>query len=198
MHGRFIPDVSKHGALARNISHSRPWRSQRYRHQAGRAKRSRDDFGCFGFGPLVTMSEWEVRGLKGIEETKQVPPPEGSVSKRREIVRARPTVLAVPPGKRNGREHQDSASATPARQRDRQRPTPVEHRRAQAVRRPFGEKWDVSSIDPQGFFNGDSLRRGWRDSRSLRGRRSRPSRAWRRRQRIDRSSRRNRGHGCFD
>ncbi len=37
-----------------------------------------------------------------------MPPPEGSVSKRREIAQARPTVLAVPPGKRNGREHQDS------------------------------------------------------------------------------------------
>ena len=36
-----------------------------------------------------------------------MPPPEGSVSKRREIVRARSTVVAVPPGKRNGREHQD-------------------------------------------------------------------------------------------
>jgi hypothetical protein len=32
----------------------------------------------------------------------------GLDSKRRDIVKARPTVLAVPPGKRNGREHQDS------------------------------------------------------------------------------------------
>ncbi len=44
-----------------------------------------------------------------------------------------------------------SASATPARQRDRQRPTHVEHRRAQAVRRPFGVPWRVSSVDPVGF-----------------------------------------------
>jgi hypothetical protein len=35
-----------------------------------------------------------------------VPPPEGSVWKRLEVVPARPTVVAVPPGKGNGREHQ--------------------------------------------------------------------------------------------
>jgi hypothetical protein len=36
-----------------------------------------------------------------------VPPPEGSVAKRPEVARARPTEVAVPPGKGDGREHQD-------------------------------------------------------------------------------------------
>ena len=36
-----------------------------------------------------------------------MPPTEGSVPKRPEVARARPTEVAVPPGKGNGREHQD-------------------------------------------------------------------------------------------
>ncbi len=44
-----------------------------------------------------------------------------------------------------------SASATPARQRDRQRPTHVEHRRAQAVKKTFGVPWRFSSLDPSRF-----------------------------------------------
>ena len=38
---------------------------------------------------------------------KQVPPPEAPAPKRLSVVRTRSTAVAVPPGKRNGWEHQD-------------------------------------------------------------------------------------------
>jgi len=50
-----------------------------------------------------------IRGASQVEgsEEKQVPPPEGPAPNRRIVVQARSTAVAVPPGKRNGREHQD-------------------------------------------------------------------------------------------
>jgi hypothetical protein len=45
-----------------------------------------------------------------------------------------------------------SASATPARQRDRQRPSHVEGRRAKAVEKPFGAHRVVSSAELRGFL----------------------------------------------
>jgi hypothetical protein len=106
-HGQFVSDGTKWGTLgAKRLA----------RLESGETK----DIAIKPTAPsevVVTpgASSWTARcGLVASErgernqEIKQVPPPEGSVSKRREIVRARPTVLAVPPGKGNGREHQDS------------------------------------------------------------------------------------------
>ena len=82
---------------------------------------------------------------------KQVPPPEGSVSKRREVVRARSTVVAIPPGKGNGREHQD------LRRRHLLVREIVNDPRTSniAALRPLEElsanQWRVSSIDPSAF-----------------------------------------------
>jgi hypothetical protein len=106
-HGQFVSEESKRGTLgAKRLA----------RLESGETK----DIGIKPTAPSEVVetpgaSSWTARcGLVASErgernqEIKQVPPPEGSVSKRREIVRARPTVLAIPPGKGNGREHQDS------------------------------------------------------------------------------------------
>ena len=71
------------------------------------------------------------RGSRGGDESRcrlrKVPPA------RRDAVRLRSTAFAVPPGKRDDREHQDLAKTTPARQGNQQRPA----RRAVAVHKPL-------------------------------------------------------------
>ena len=76
-----------------------------------------------------------MEGLK----IKQVPPPEGSDSKRREIVPARPTVLAVPPGKGNDREHQDSRRRHLLVREIVNDPRPSNIAALRPLERPFGE-----------------------------------------------------------
>jgi hypothetical protein len=88
-------------------------------------------------------------GWEGVEK-KQVPPPEGPLSMRQESFESGRPWFAIPPGKGNGREHQDLRRRH-LLVRDRKRPPHFDTLRAQAVMRAFGEPSSVSSIQPSPF-----------------------------------------------
>jgi hypothetical protein len=101
--------------------------------------------------------------VDGVGE-KQVPPPEGPAPKR---LFSRPG--QVDRGRRTPREEErlgapGSASATPARQRDRQRPPHADQCRAKVVRKTFDARTVISSVVPSGFLAPDSMGTGWADS----------------------------------
>jgi len=94
---------------------------------------------------------------------KQVPPPEGPLSMRQKSFESGRPWFAVPPGKGNGREHQDLRRRH-LLVRDRQRPphfdTSPRSGRYETFRRSI-ERF----INPTlAFFTGVSLRRAWSDS----------------------------------
>jgi hypothetical protein len=101
-------------------------------------------------------------GWEGVEK-KQVPPPEGPLSMRQESFESGRPWFAIPPGKGNGREHQDLRRRH-LLVRDRQRPphfdTSPRSGRYESFRRTF-----ECFINPTlAFFDRASFRRVWSDS----------------------------------
>jgi hypothetical protein len=64
---------------------------------------------------------------------KQVPPPEAPARNDVSVVQARSTAVAVPPGKRNGWEHQDLRRRHLLVTEKRKRPPHADQRRGKAV-----------------------------------------------------------------
>jgi hypothetical protein len=96
---------------------------------------------------------------------KQVPPPEAPVPKRPSNARSRSTAVAVPPGKKNGWEHQDLRRRhLLVSEKTKNVPrTPLE-RRGKAVRRAFDPGTAISSVVSSSFLGPGSVRRACDDS----------------------------------
>ena len=94
---------------------------------------------------------------------KQVPPPEAPAPKRLFVVRARSTAVAVPPGKRNGWEHQDLRRRHLLVRETGNSPPHADQRRGKAVRKAFGTRWQNSSIVPLVPLAPNTVGRVWHD-----------------------------------